>query len=207
MALLRLIGTFGSHSLHLHLRALRWAAPASFRPGRALLSGTASRYQSAQYPLGYHIRNRYYNRWLSPLSTTFFPKFFRIFHSQAPCLPSLSRRSPPRVEIRTLTGIPQALCAQRLSPLFPVGRPNPRIDANRPVCAFFSAAVPAPTGALLRLTAFEALFHRLLWIFSLCPNPFCAIMATSYDRVLLRFFEALRGLSSAPGSPAREKRL
>ena len=65
MALLGLIGTFGSHSLHLHHRAPPRSGSASFfllRPGRALLSGTASCCQSAEYPHGYHIRNRYYNR-------------------------------------------------------------------------------------------------------------------------------------------------
>ena len=78
------------------------------RPGRALLSGTASRCKSAEYPYRYHIRIRHYNRLLSPLSTTFFPFPPGIFHRTkrarlsppprvpAQCLLSPAVRPPPR---------------------------------------------------------------------------------------------------------------
>jgi hypothetical protein len=62
---------------------------------------------------------------------------------------------------------------------------------------------PRPKGALEPLTASQALFHRLLWIFSLCPDGFCGIMALSYDRVVLRAFCACRALP--PAHPKRKE--
>lgn len=80
---------------------------------------------------------------------------------------------------------PTGLCASHF--WLPLSH-SAEIDRNRPVCAFFPGAVPCPTGVLERLTGFQALFHRLLWIFSLSERRFCDIMVFSYARGILRPF-------------------
>lgn len=134
----------------------------------------------AQYPQGYRIRNRYYNRFLSPLSTSFFREV-RAF--------STKRRSQgPASFAHGWQALPERPSPQSTAPVRRSPAPA-RSDGtvlqnstpNRPVCTPFAAAVSAPNRPLEPLTAFQALFHRVLWIFSLCVRGFCVIMDNSYE--------------------------
>ena len=188
----RLISTFGSHSLHLHRRGrARSRAPSpcsSARQSPALRDRQS--FQKRSIP-----RDTVY---ATAIITDFFPRCQPLFSRMSELFPQTRCRGrlrlPQAPPGASADDCPQPLCASPAAPRPSSGASRPKIDAKRPVRTPFPAAVSAPNGPLTQLTAFQTLFHSLLWIFSLCGGAFCAIMGHSYDRVILRIFAAAGAL-------------